>query len=451
MGCEGDTTVESTEAAAEQGIAEDARAEIGDEDIAESSTENDSENGEMGTGEGEEGSEFSEGNESGEEPGKDCPPLDGVRPAAIAEMAGAYTPEGVVFFGGDNGFPIQCSSNPSPQGETWIFDPACAHWTLVEDDGSAPGARTRATGVFDSTENRLLVFGGRYRAQGTEGDYEIYNEVWALDLSAWSWELLETTGSAPVPRWSSAGIYDPVRHQFVITGGNDGVSGLNYEPVADTYVLDLESLVWEARSHQGGPNARLFGATAYDAKRQSMILFGGTTDFFGPMLNDLWSYDLGEETWTQLSSGSGKAPERRFWPSITVESAGDRYILFGGHDDGVLGNRNDLWVYTRGADVWGRASAGDELNPAAPAPGFCDFPTNFVIYLENTPERRSMHLAVSDGNGHALILGGKTDCGIVDDVWELTLGDFSWELLMEPTVGVSCERYGIEGCDAFCF
>jgi hypothetical protein len=169
------------------------------------------------------------------------------------------------------------------------------------------------------------------------------------------------------------------------------------------------------------------------------------------MLNDVWLFHLDTESWELLSVGIGKAPEKRFWGSINYDEGADRYVAFGGHDDGVLGNRNDIWVFTPGPDVWGQATGGDLLNPDAPSPGFCDFPTNFVIMQEDSPERRSMHLALSDGEGGVMVMGGKTDCGIVDDVWKLHLQDLSWELLQEPTVGVSCERYGIEGCDAFCF
>lgn len=380
-----------------------------------------------------------------------CPAPTGLRPTAIAEMVGVPVEGGFVFFGGDNGFPIQCSSNPNPQGELWLYDAGCSQWTLIEVDGLAPGARTRATGVLDTQDNRMLVFGGRYR-EAKEGNYDIYNEVWALDLDDYTWELLETSGEGPSPRWSSAGTYDPIRHKLIITTGNDGVSGANYSPTGDTFSLDLASGVWSPVGVSGSqPIDRLFGATTYDPVRDAMVLFGGTTAFFGPMLNDVWLFHLDTETWELLSMGTGKAPEKRFWGSINYDEGADRYVAFGGHDDGVLGNRNDIWVFSPGPDVWGRATGGDLLNPDAPSPGFCDFPTNFVLMEEDSPERRSMHLAIGDGEGGVMVMGGKTDCGIVDDVWKLHLQDLSWELLQEPTVGVSCERYGIEGCDAFCF
>ena len=199
--------------------------------------------------EGDEREDASAGADGGEESAVDtaieeapaCPPPTGIRPSAIAEMAGAHLDGAVYFFGGDNGFPIQCSSNPNPVGDLWKYDVACNQWELLDANSAGPGARTRALGVLDSTHQRLLVFGGRYR-DGKEGPYTIYNETWALDLNTLAWELLPTTGDAPTPRWSSAGMYDPVRHQLIVSGGNVGTSGLDYFPSGDTHALDLDSL-----------------------------------------------------------------------------------------------------------------------------------------------------------------------------------------------------------------
>jgi len=387
-----------------------------------------------------------------EKPAKECPAPTGDRPAAIAEMVGTFIDGYLYFFGGDNGFPIQCNSNPNPQGELWRFDVECGQWEKIHGDDEGPGPRTRATGVLDTQNNRLLVFGGRYR-EGKEGDYTIYNDVWALDMDTYDWTKLTTSGDVPSARWSSTGIYDPIRHRLVIFSGNDGVSGAIYYPVGDAFALDLKTNVWTqiGEDSPSTPPDRLFGASMYDSGRDAMILFGGTTAFFGPQLNDVWGLNLDTDTWELYNMGVGKAPEKRFWSSITHDVEGDRYVVFGGHDDGALANRNDVWVYTPGVDAWGRASGGDLLNPAAPAPAWCDFPVDFVIMEENTPERRHMHLTVLGDNRDLYVIGGKTDCGIVDDVWRLNMVNLSWELLFEPTVGVSCERYGIEGCESFCF
>ena len=200
-----------------------------------------------------------------------------------------------MFFGGDNGFPIQCSSNPNPMGELWFYDVQCAQWTLIDLVGDYPGARTRATGVLDTQENRLLVFGGRYR-EGKEGDYDIYNDVWALSLDDYTWQELQTSGNAPSPRWSSAGVYDPIRHRLIVTTGNDGVSGAIYNPTGDTFALDLATNAWSTigGNSDSFPPARLSGRPPMTPCEMHWFSLGGRPHFSAPC-----SMTSGYSTWTR--------------------------------------------------------------------------------------------------------------------------------------------------------
>jgi hypothetical protein len=404
-----------------------------------------------GSGDASEGSDADgEGTEEDSVFEVECPPKDAVRPNALAEMDGVWDPIGkrMVFFGGDGGFPIQCSSNPDPKGATWAYDPVCEVWTLYPT-AKGPSARTRHSAVYDSQEHRMIVFGGRYRVPGTTEPYTLYDEVWAFDLTTNTWSEIATTGTGPSPRWSAAAIYVPKAHMLLVSTGNVGTSATTYSPAKDTFALNLGTGAWMKVGAEG-PDARLFAAATYDAARHRMLLFGGTTAFFGPMRNDVWAYDIATAKWTNLNGGLGTAPLRRFWARMLYDGARDRVVLMGGHDDTSLGNRNDLWVFDLASNEWDEVSAGDVVNPAAPEPGFCDFPVNFVNMEPGSPERRSGHIMVDDG-ARAVVFGGKTDCGIVDDVWSLDLETLAWEELLEPTVGQSCERAGIEGCDSFCF
>ncbi|NUN15992.1 MAG: hypothetical protein HUU55_20385 [Myxococcales bacterium] len=378
-----------------------------------------------------------------------CSEPTGVRPDAIAEMQGVYDPKKnrVVFFGGDTGFPIQCNSNPNPVGDLWAYDPQCNEWTLLSNE-SNPGKRTRHSAVYDSKRHQMLIFGGRFKEKPSDTTYTLFNDVWALDLSTDTWSQVSTVGDAPKARWSAAAIYDAAGDRLIVSAGNIGTSGTTYTPTADTWSLDLTTSSW-TKLETSGPKARLFPASAYDAKRNTMVMFGGTTAFFGPMLNDTWVLHLDTLQWEQVHTGVVAAPKKRFWATTVIPDGADTMLLFGGHDDEVLGNRNDVWTFDLDTQQWSMVTAGDQHNPAAPAPGFCDFPVNFVIMEENTPERRSGHLAVMMDH-RVVLIGGKTDCGIVDDVWTLDANDFSFELLLEPTVGVACERFGIEGCASFC-
>ena len=50
----------------------------------------------------------------------------------------------------------------------------------------------------------------------------------------------------------------------------------------------------------------------------------------------------------------------------------------------------------------------------------------------------------------AWLVGGKTDCGVVDDVQALDLSTMAWEAVQSATAGESCLRAGGLSCDALC-
>ena len=83
----------------------------------------------------------------------------------------------------------------------------------------------------------------------------------------------------------------------------------------------------------------------------------------------------------------GDGAAGRIWPHIAWDESGSRLLLFGGHDDGALGNNNELWQFKPGSGNWKQLSAGDTFNN--PASGVCDFPEDFTVIDPSAPERRS--------------------------------------------------------------
>jgi hypothetical protein len=76
-----------------------------------------------------------------------------------------------------------------------------------------------------------------------------------------------------------------------------------------------------------------------------------------------------------------------------------------------------------------------------PAFGFCDFPTNFTEPNLDAPDRRHAHLAALDTQrGEWVVFAGKTDCGIINDVWVYDLARDAWLLRQPSTVGEACNR-----------
>ena len=370
-----------------------------------------------------------------------CPDFEGERPEARSEMMGIFDTarQRLVFFGGDDGEPVQCSSSPHPIGELWVYDGQCAVFNR-EPIENGPGGRARGVAVHDTTEDRMLVFGGRFRT-ASSGPYELYNEVWALDLADLSWELLTTPGG-PSARVNTAAAYNAERHEMVVFGGNSSNNGASFIPHNDTWILDLETETWrELSTSPDKPSKRLFHAAAMNTEENLLFVYAGGDEqaFFGPFFGDLWQLNVTSGVWTELHPGGIGAPLNRIWATIAYDKTSNDIVLFGGHDDGAVGNQNDTWRFDLDSGQWVEIIGAETVN--TPANGFCDFPPDFTIPNLDAPDRRSSHLAVLDDvRGELLIFAGKTDCGIIDDVWTFDLARDSWLNLKEATRGESCLR-----------
>ena len=372
-----------------------------------------------------------------------CPDFEGERPASRSEMMGIFDTarQRMVFFGGDDGEPVQCSASPHPIGELWVYDNRCAVFEreAIQD---GPGGRARGVAVHDTTEDRMLVFGGRFR-EARSGPYTLYNEVWALDLSTFAWELLQTTGGGPSPRVNTAAVYNPDKHEMVVFGGNSSNNGAAFIPQNDVWILDLETRAWrELGTSADKPVARLFHAAALDIENNLLYVHGGGDEraFFGPFFADLWQLNVTSGVWTQLHDGNGVGvPDDRIFSTMVFDKASGQLVLFGGHDGGQVGNNNDTWRFEVEDRQWIEIIPPEVVN--TPANGFCDFPPDFTIPNLDAPDRRSAHLAVLDDiRGELIIFGGKTDCGIIDDVWSFDLARDSWINLKPATKGEACVR-----------
>lgn len=159
--------------------------------------------------------------------------------------------------------------------DIWALDLTLGQesWTEIVPPGNEPSARFLHSAVYDSQENRMIIFGGI-------NDYYL-NDTWALDLTEGeeSWTRLETTGEIPAVNWGHKAIYDSKRHQMIVMGGlND---------TRDVYALNLDTLVWTKMDPlTENPPAQNDHNFLYDAERDRAILLSGNLD--GPRSDDLY-------------------------------------------------------------------------------------------------------------------------------------------------------------------
>ncbi len=375
------------------------------------------------------------------------------QPPRTSEHGAAYlngTAEMVVF-GGTTAVPENC--NPAVAAayvaDTWVYDDACAAWTLVP--GNGPTARGRH--AMAASADAAWVFGGRWRTTGaSSGEYTLYDELWRFDGAAQSWELASTGG--PDARTNSVLTWDSTAERLLLFGGNNSASGMDIGPLNDVWEYDPIGGSWTELAPSGtAPAPRLSAAGLYDAERHRFVVYGGfdSFDFGGGIdyFSDVWALDLNTMTWEQLANEVG-GPDGRFGAAMVHDTEFDNYLLFGGHDDQMLGNRNDNWLFFPENNSWGQLGLGDTFN--SPQIGVCDFPPDFTTIDPALPERRNYHSFVwSDTCGHGLMFGGKTDCGSANDVW--SYADETWTEEVVATAGEVCVRFrnNPENCVNLCF
>lgn len=391
-----------------------------------------------------------------EQPGPGDPPLCegepsvGTPPIPRGDHAGVIDPTGkkLVIFGGDTDVAL-CGEIPSRKhvAETFVLDIGCGSWRAV--DAAGPSARSRHVMVNDTGRDRALLFGGRTRT-GTSGAYTQLNDLWGFDFSTEKWTKLETSGTPPTPRSNAAAVFDKKRGRMIVFGGNTNTSGTAFTPLDETWALNLEFREWKPIGMNGTkPPPRLFHGATIDDAGDKMYVFGGGNEnaFTGPFFNDLYVLDLATDTWSKVEA-TGDTPLGRIQFGMSFDSNKKRVVVFGGHDDGKVGNQNDVHVFDVETKAWIRYNVGDTFNKAST--GTCQFPPDFTTIDKNAPERRSGFAFAPTADGLGFIVhAGKSDCGLVADVMWFSVLNETFTPITKSPVGLSCLRYS-ETCMGLC-
>ena len=384
--------------------------------------------------------------DSGEQP-LDCSTRPADAPQLRSESSLVYdeAQDRLIMYGG-NVAPVMCPFfSRTPSLDIWAFELDCNNWQVLSPPASPP-ARVRHAAAVDTSRNRMVIFGGR---QGTSSPYVFLNDVWAFDLASDSWSQIVTSGVAPAPRDDAVMEYDALNDRMVIFGGDTDFTGTLNGRQGDLWTLDMQTGAWTQLTPAGPtPPARLLHGSANNGT--GMLVFGGALDFF-VYLRDMWQFDYMSNTWTEIPNASGAAiPDTRFGPSAFADPARERALVFGGHDEAALGNRNDTWAVGLMTGVWSELSSGDVLNPNRGPNDQCNFPADFTIVDKTVPDRRSA-FPYTQSADRAFVFGGNTDCGRANDLWAMDLATGEWSELRAANGGISCPHTEQVSCATLCF
>lgn len=196
-------------------------------------------------------------------------------------------------------------------------------------------------------------------------------------LPAPTWTLV-TPAAAPEPRSMHVMAYDAGRQRMVVFGGSS-IAG-NW-----TNTWEFDGATWTEVTTSNAPGQRTGARMTYDATRAVVVLFGGHDGT--NHLSETWEYDGSD--WTDVTVGGG--PSARGAPAFVFYPGRGGIVLFGGYDGSV---RADTWLYN---------GAWSQLNPPA------------------TPPPRDNAAAAYDAlRGRLVLFGGFGAVNVLDDTWEYT-------------------------------
>lgn len=247
--------------------------------------------------------------------------------------------------------------------DAWRFDVATSTWSpwAVSGDVPPPAGSRR---VARLPGNRAVLFGGY------TDDFVSLDELFLVDLDTGVFTALAQTSPRPAVRSLHAFDYDPGSDRLVTFGGffSDGNS---QDILGDTWLGELSeetaTVLWE-RLDGPGPGARYGMFSGVDDGHFVVFSGAGFPTANDPVnaLDDLWSLDVADRTWRELSPSGDTAPGRRNGCGVLDPSTHTLYV-FGGTADGRITERG-TWLLDVADEAWTLVEPDDA--PAVRSSGF---------------------------------------------------------------------------------
>jgi N-acetylneuraminic acid mutarotase len=269
-------------------------------------------------------------------------------------------------------------------GDMWAYDSAADAWEPLKPSGTAPSARSGHAMAYDQAAHRLILFGG------LDNTAAPLDDTWAYDPVADTWTELDPSGGPPLARIGHSMVYDPVARRSILFGGSTRASAA----LGDIWAYDAGANSWTELQPKGRvPSARTGHSAAYDQVTHRLMVFGGVSDM-GAFLNETWAYNPAANAWTELHP-KGELPSPRAGHSMAYDPIRGILIMFGGQDSS--GNSlDDTWAYDGGTNAWAA------LQPSGAQPR----------------ARAGQAMANDAASGRLIMFGGRlTPYDLVDETW----------------------------------
>lgn len=233
-----------------------------------------------------------------------------------------------------------------PSSELWrlrLGDDETLKWEKLNTTGH-PRGRNGLVMVFDTPRNRLIVHGGD-GGEDPQFGFTPLADLWAFDLTAGKWKMLEPTGDIPPARWNHSGAVD-TRAQKLFLYGGAGLGEQIGKQDESLYSLDLRTLKCTRLQTTGVRPPPMEGTTlTFDSAHHALLLAGGLSlrEKGSAGARSVWTLDLASRHWNEFK---GELRTTRRDHVAIFEPKFNRHIIYGGAECAERGN-----FYKAGAAV----------------------------------------------------------------------------------------------------
>jgi hypothetical protein len=148
----------------------------------------------------------------------------------------------MTIFAGSNLITTCCPYVINDYNDVWVLSNANGQsgtptWTQLTPLGSLPDPRSRYSATYDSTNNRMIVFGGLKWDQAIQNSTPL-GDLWQLSNAnglggTATWTQLSATGTPPGPNYAHAAAFDTANQRMIVFGGADA----SFNPHKRVWVL----------------------------------------------------------------------------------------------------------------------------------------------------------------------------------------------------------------------
>ncbi len=236
--------------------------------------------------------------------------IQNASPSARYGSAMVYDPvlQKMILFGGAEetaGFEVF--------NDMWLYDPTFNIWTEINPTVK-PSARSGHSMVYDSINQKTILFGGWVENVGVTSD------TWIYDSQTNQWTEVFPLNH-PSNRQDQSMYYDSNAQKVILFGGFRS-SGSYF---GDTWEYIYSNNSWVNLNPSNSPPVRYGSKIVYEINNNRGFLFGGRST---TTMDDTWVYNYGNNSWSEIFITS--KPDTRYWHGMVYDSNNNKIVVFGG-------------------------------------------------------------------------------------------------------------------------